>query len=92
MTAIIVAAGSGKRFGGQVKKQFLEINGKPVLRYTLERFQSCDKIDDISVVVPQESIQWLISEILDKWGISKAKKIISGGTERQDSEIGRAHV
>ncbi|NIA28897.1 MAG: 2-C-methyl-D-erythritol 4-phosphate cytidylyltransferase [Actinobacteria bacterium] len=85
VTAIIVAAGSGKRFGGQVKKQFMEINGKPVLRYTLERFQTCDKIDDISVVVPQESIQWLTSEIPDRWGISKVKNIISGGSDRQDS-------
>lgn len=85
VTAIIVAAGSGKRFGGQVKKQFLEINGKPVLRYTLERFQACDKIDDITVVVPQEGLQRLTSEIPDQWGLSKVKKVISGGAERQDS-------
>ncbi len=85
VTAIIVAAGSGKRLSGHVKKQFLEIHGKPVLRYTLEKFQLCDKIDDISIVVPQESIQWLTSEISDRWEISKASRIISGGPERQDS-------
>lgn len=85
VTAIIVAAGSGKRFGGHVKKQFLQLQGKPVLQYTLEKFQACKQVDDICVVVPQESIRWLASEIPEQWGIGKATKIIQGGAERQDS-------
>src|SRR4051812_21867978 len=50
-TAIIVAAGEGKRFGGDIPKQFLEIAGKPLIIHTLERFQNCPQIDEIILVL-----------------------------------------
>ena len=84
-TAIIVAAGSGKRIGGSVKKQFVEINGKPVLRYTLEKFQRSSDVDEIIVVVPKHDVDFLSDVIPVKWGISKTIHVVAGGKERQQS-------
>ncbi len=85
VAAIIVAAGSGKRFGGTVKKQFLEIKGKPILVFTLERFQSCEDIDEIVLVVPQAEMQFIKDRILKEYPLSKIKQIVGGGQERYHS-------
>ena len=55
--AIIAAGGAGKRFGGGKAKQFLEILGKPVVAYALERFESCSLIDEIVLVFPVSEIE-----------------------------------
>ncbi|MBN2413147.1 2-C-methyl-D-erythritol 4-phosphate cytidylyltransferase [candidate division KSB1 bacterium] len=85
VTAIIVAAGSGKRIGGSVKKQFLEIKKKPILIHTLERFQQCSDVDDIIVVVPEIEIAELKDKIFDDNHLNKVTQIISGGQERYHS-------
>jgi len=82
VTALIVAAGSGKRIGGSVKKQFLEINKKPVLIHTLERFQHCKDVDDIIVVVPEDNIADIKDIIFNNSDLNKVKQIIPGGRER----------
>lgn len=82
--AIIVAAGSGKRFGGDVPKQFLEIYGKPVLIYTLERFEKCDSIDEIVLVLAKDEIE-SFSNVVEKNNIKKLKKVITGGKTRAES-------
>ena len=51
-SAIIVAAGSGTRFGGKTPKQFLEILGKPLIIHSIQRFESCPEIDEIILVLP----------------------------------------
>ncbi|MBQ8001976.1 MAG: 2-C-methyl-D-erythritol 4-phosphate cytidylyltransferase, partial [Clostridia bacterium] len=48
--ALIIAGGVGNRMGQDIPKQFLNVNDKPVIVYTMERFQSCDEIDAIAVV------------------------------------------
>ena len=50
-TAIILAAGISKRFGGEIPKQYLEINAKKIIDYSIETFQSSKCIDDIIIVV-----------------------------------------
>ena len=55
--AIIVAAGSGSRLGGDVPKQFLTLGGKPVLRWSVETLLRCNKIASIVVVAPLDGIQ-----------------------------------
>lgn len=82
--AIIVAAGSGKRMGSKVNKQFLEIQGKPVLAYTLEAFQQCEAIDEIIVVAKSDEIP-LVADLITRYEISKAKRVVEGGAARQDS-------
>lgn len=82
---IIVAAGKGRRMGGKVLKQYLKIGGIPVLARTLLTFQKCGNIDEIIIVTGKEEIDFCKNEIVDKFHISKAKKIIEGGSERQQS-------
>src|SRR5687768_9440506 len=83
-SAIIVAAGSGTRFGGDVPKQFLEISGKPLLIHTLEKFENCASIDEIILVLSSDQIE-VFSKIAEKFKIKKLEKIISGGKTRAES-------
>ncbi len=55
--AIIVAAGSGTRFGAEKPKQFLEILGKPLIIHTVEGFESCSTVDEIILVLPAVEIE-----------------------------------
>ena len=83
--AIIPAAGSGIRMGGGRSKQFLDLNGRPVLAVTLSHFQECDEIDAIILVVPSKDIDYCRIEIVEKYRFSKVGKIVPGGERRQDS-------
>jgi 2-C-methyl-D-erythritol 4-phosphate cytidylyltransferase len=80
VTAVIPAAGSGKRMNS--KKQFLELNGKPVLAITVSVFDECQSIDDIIVIVAKEDVE-LTKDLLK--GLKKVKNVVAGGPERQDS-------
>jgi len=83
-TAIIVAAGSGKRFESTTPKQFLELLGKPVIFHTLERFDRCDAIDELVVVLAD---RWLdhIREDSKQYALKKPLKFVVGGETRSQS-------
>ncbi len=84
-TAIVLAAGSGKRMGTKVHKQYLLMGGKPVLYYSLKAFEDSDLIDEIILVTGSGEEAYCREQIIEKYGISKVKKIVSGGAERYDS-------
>lgn len=84
-TAIVLAAGQGRRMGTETQKQYLEILGKPVLWYSLEAFQKSEIIDDIIIVVGKGQEEYCKKEIVEKYQIQKVKKIVSGGAERYHS-------
>jgi len=85
-TAVIVpSAGAGVRMGGEVKKQFLTIEGKPVLAWTLSALASSDFVDEIIVAAPQDEIEFVQREIVGKYGIQKVKAVVAGGATRQES-------
>ena len=84
-TAIVLAAGQGKRMGTKVQKQYLEIDGKPVLYYSLHAFEQSKIIDEIILVVGENQSEYCKEEIVSKYGISKVKKIVQGGAERYHS-------
>ena len=84
-TAIVLAAGSGKRMGTKVHKQYLLMGGKPVLYYSLKAFQDSELIDEIILVAGRGEEEYCREQIVEKYKISKVKKIISGGAERYDS-------
>lgn len=70
--AIIFAGGSGVRMGAGVPKQFLEINGKPILIHTLQLFQEHEEIDCIYLAVNEEYIcytQQLLKRLPDRQGV-----------------------
>jgi len=83
-TALIVAGGQGRRVGGTVKKQFLHVFGKPLLAYTLEKFQNCPAIGGIIVVVPEDELAGG-ERLLREWQIGKLERIVAGGRERHHS-------
>lgn len=82
--AIIVAAGSGTRFGGDRPKQFLEIHGKPLLIHTLEKFENCAAIDEIVLVLSAGEIEDFRARA-EKFNLKKLKKIVAGGKTRAAS-------
>lgn len=84
-SAIVLAAGSGKRMGTAVKKQYLSIKGMPVLAYSLRCFDRQPFIKEIILVTSCEEIDYCREEIVEKYKITKVKCIIPGGKERCDS-------
>ena len=83
--AIIPAAGAGVRMQTDRPKQFLDLNGSPVLVRTLEVFQTCPVIDSIILVTPEQDVEYTRKEIVDKYGLTKVEKVVAGGEKRQDS-------
>ena len=83
-TAIVLAAGSGKRMNSQVHKQYLIIQDRPVLYYSLKAFED-SAVDEIVLVVGKGEEEFCRKEIVDKYGISKVKAIVEGGKERYHS-------
>lgn len=83
-TAIILAAGQGKRMNSAVQKQYLLIAGKPVLYYSLKAFEE-SLIDDIVLVAGKGEIDFCQKEIVEKYGIGKVRVVTAGGKERYHS-------
>lgn len=84
-TAIVLSAGQGKRMGTKVQKQYLEIEGKPVLYYSLHAFEQSPLIDEIILVVGDNQKEYCEEQIVSKYHISKVKQIVQGGAERYHS-------
>lgn len=80
-TAIVLAAGQGKRMGSSVHKQYLLLRDKPVIYYSLKVFED-STIDDIVLVVGKDEETFCRKEILEKYGFHKIKVIVEGGRER----------
>lgn len=85
-TAIIVAAGSGTRFGAEKPKQFLKILGQPLVIYTVQKFESCAAIDEIILVLPAAEIE-SFGQIAQKYNLKKLKQTVSGGKTRAASVL-----
>lgn len=82
--AIVLTAGSGKRMNSKVHKQYLIIQDRPVLYYSLKAFED-SAVDEIVLVVGKGEEKFCRKEIVDKYGISKVKAIVEGGKERYHS-------
>lgn len=81
---ILLAGGVGKRMATSIPKQFLEVNGKPIIVYSIENFQRNPQIEKIVVVCVKNWINKL-KDIIVKYSLSKVKWIIEGGTIGHDS-------
>lgn len=84
-TAIILAAGQGKRMGGKVQKQYLELLGHPILYYSLAVFQDSPLIDSMLLVTGAAEIPYVQQEIVEKYHFSKVRAVVEGGAERYAS-------
>jgi 2-C-methyl-D-erythritol 4-phosphate cytidylyltransferase len=81
-----MAGGVGNRVGAGIPKQFVEVLGKPVIAYTLQRLQQCSEIDHI-VLSCVDGYQAILQKIADDNGISKVLKIVTGGRDYEHSII-----
>ena len=81
---VIVAAGTGSRMNMGINIQFIKLEGKEIIAYTIEKFYNNSNIEDIVVVVKEDESEFFKKEILDKYNF-KNVKIAYGGKERQDS-------
>jgi 2-C-methyl-D-erythritol 4-phosphate cytidylyltransferase len=82
--AIVVAAGKGTRIGGNQPKQFLELGGVPIIIHTLRRFEQCDTINEVIVVLPADATAGFVS-LAGKFGLGKVSKVVAGGVTRAQS-------
>lgn len=84
-TAVVLAAGSGARMHSSVPKQFMELEGKPLIWYALEAVERSSIIDDCILVTGAGDISYMRREIVEKYGFSKVDKITAGGSQRFES-------
>lgn len=84
--AVILAGGSGTRVGGPMPKQFIEVQGKPIMAYTLEVFQNHSRIDAIEIVCAPD-MQGRVEEIVSDYGITKVRWYAHGGDTFQASAV-----
>ena len=82
--AIVVAGGKGVRFGGDRPKQFLEVNGSPIIIHTLRQFERCREIGSVVVVLPAEETAGFQS-LIEKFALQKVTRIVAGGATRAQS-------
>jgi 2-C-methyl-D-erythritol 4-phosphate cytidylyltransferase len=83
--ALIPAAGMGKRMGASINKQYLLLNGLPIVARTIAVFENSPLIDAIYLVIPAEEIPYCREHVIAVCGFHKITAIIAGGKERQNS-------
>lgn len=81
---VIVAGGSGSRMKSELPKQFIELNGKPILMHTIERFYNFDSAMDIRIVLPLDQISFW-EEMLPYYNFNITCKVYAGGNSRFQS-------
>lgn len=84
LSAIILAAGSGTRMGGNVTKQWIELDGAPLFVHSLRAFQNCKKVKEIILCVKSDELE-RYNGIPEKYGITKLKAVVCGGSNRAQS-------
>jgi 2-C-methyl-D-erythritol 4-phosphate cytidylyltransferase len=87
VSALIPAAGMGKRMGAGINKQYLLLAGRPILAHTLAVFESAPFIDDVYLIIPEDEIIFCRENVVDRYGFAKVRRIVAGGSERQHSVL-----
>lgn len=83
--ALIPAAGMGKRMGSSINKQYLHLDGMPIVARTISVFEQSPLIDAIYLVIPAEEIPYCREHVVEAYRFGKVVEIIPGGKERQHS-------
>lgn len=84
-TAIVLAAGGGRRMNSIVAKQFMILGGKPLIWYSLQAVEQSEIIDDCILVTGKEAVSYVKTEIVEKYGFGKVDTVVPGGRERWES-------
>lgn len=85
VTVLVPAAGSGTRMGKGIKKQFLLLEGRPVLAHTLHIFEDIKEISEIIPIVPQDELEHCLEDCVECQSLKKVRRVVPGGHQRQDS-------
>ena len=85
--AVIVSAGKGRRMNRATPKQYLPLQGVPVLGHTLISFNQCPEVDKIIVVVARNDVSFCRDTLLSGLRIDKSITVVAGGESRQDSAL-----
>lgn len=84
VSAVVLAGGKGKRMQSEVPKQFLLLDGKPVLYYSLMAFEK-SRVDSVVLVCAPGQEEYCRREIVDRFGFTKVIGVVPGGAQRYDS-------
>lgn len=82
--AIVLSAGTGSRMKSDIPKQYMQLNGKPVICYSLEAFEKAG-FSSIVLVCGKDDVEYCKREIVQKYGYTKVKEVVPGGKERYHS-------
>ena len=85
LRVVIAAAGTGSRMKSRINKQYMLLNSRPILSYSLDVFEKYEAVDEIVIVANPRDTEYCEKEIVKKFGYRKVKKVIPGGEQRQDS-------
>jgi len=82
---IVLSAGSGSRMKSNIAKQYMMLNNKIILSYSLDTFEKDDEISDIVIVASESDIDMVNKDIVSKYGYKKISAVVAGGKERYES-------
>lgn len=84
ITAIVLSAGKGSRMKSDIPKQYMSLNDKPVIYYSLKAFED-SPVSQIVLVTGKEDVAYCEKEIVQKYRFKKVVAVVAGGAERYDS-------
>ena len=79
VAAIIPAAGLGTRMGGNLPKQYLRVDGIPLLVYSLRIFEAIESISEVILAVPEADRNFVREGIVNQYRINKVSQVVAGG-------------
>lgn len=86
VSCLLLAAGTGSRFGGEIPKQFMKFDSMPVIIHTLKVLEGCQKINNIVIIMNKDFIEYT-NELIAEYDIHKVLTIVPGGETRQGSTL-----
>ena len=85
--ALITAGGAGLRMGGAIPKQYMLLDGIPILSRTVMAFESHDFVDFIVITVPSGDERYCLTDIIRRFNLKKVRSVVAGGDTRQMSVL-----
>ena len=85
IAVIVAAAGLGVRMGNSTPKPYLLLAGKPILAHTLGAFEKIKEVQEVTLVVHPEELDYCQDKVISPYGFKKVLRLVPGGKERQDS-------
>ena len=85
VVAVVPAGGTGKRMGAGTPKQFLMLDGVPMMLHALRVLERAPGVTEVILVVPKEERERALNEVVERYGLKKVLKVVPGGATRQES-------